>query len=708
MRAVKRTVCLSIIVVLLAFACFAVVASKGISALPEETPAKTDETPEKIERIVERPVRTGDVITYGSYPQDKDGTVRPIEWIVLDVQDGNALIVSKKGLDRQPYNVKNKFVTWKTCSLRAWMNDEFLNKAFTPEEQKLIVESELTTPANFYKKIYPRNRVPYEKVTYKNEQTTDKVFLLSQNEAWKYFGNDDYLRICYASDYIGDSVSAYYKREHERIGYSFDYVDGAWCWLRNPAKPTGYRLTDFTALLSDEEGGLPDSGGIITYEHIIRPALYLNVQTMNVKEIVDETPRTGDKYIELNEENFPDESFRKIVTNRYDQDKDGYLSKTETEYVLEMKLRKTEIKSLKGIKYFTSLEKLEVSQNNLTGTVDLSSMDRLVSLKMYRNLGKDAINIDLNFDTNLKMIICNNCHIADVDVFGCFKLKEMEFYSDEIKSIDIRTCFDLEKLELTDNELTNIDLSYNKKLKELRCAKNHLEDIDLSVNEDLEILVLGPHLDDNYATVEKRNSVGSLDLSNCRKLKTLWIDRSGINILDISNCTKLESLDITGNTNVFNRMKWTELNNLKELRCVKQSITSFDMSKFPSLETLICPSNRLTELDLRYSLIKKLDCSFNKLTSITLNSGIRELRCDNNQLKSLDVNGLTDIHSIDCTGNDIKTINLKKLPAFWRDAKYYNKYRKDYPGRKVASIVCNTNNTRRSIKFDTKVVFKFK
>ena len=259
MRAVKRTVCLSIIVVLLAFACFAVVASKDISALPEETPAKTDDTPEKIERIVERPVRTGDVITYGSYPQDKDGTVRPIEWIVLDVQDGNALIVSKKGLDRQPYNVKNKFVTWKTCSLRAWMNDEFLNKAFTPEEQKLIVESELTTPANFYKKIYPRNRVPYEKVTYKNEQTTDKVFLLSQNEAWKYFGNDDYLRICYASDYIGDSVSAYYKREHERIGYSFDYVDGAWCWLRNPAKPTGYRLTDFTALLSDEEGGLPDS-----------------------------------------------------------------------------------------------------------------------------------------------------------------------------------------------------------------------------------------------------------------------------------------------------------------------------------------------------------------------------------------------------------------------------------------------------------------
>ena len=51
MRAVKRTVCLSIIVVLLAFACFAVVASKGISALLEETPAKTDDTPEKIERI---------------------------------------------------------------------------------------------------------------------------------------------------------------------------------------------------------------------------------------------------------------------------------------------------------------------------------------------------------------------------------------------------------------------------------------------------------------------------------------------------------------------------------------------------------------------------------------------------------------------------------------------------------------------------------
>ena len=68
-----------------------------------------------------------DYIKFGSYPQTVKGIVRPIEWQVLDVQDNKALLISKFGLDVQPYNNTKAKVTWDTCSLRSWLNKDFLN-----------------------------------------------------------------------------------------------------------------------------------------------------------------------------------------------------------------------------------------------------------------------------------------------------------------------------------------------------------------------------------------------------------------------------------------------------------------------------------------------------------------------------------------------------------------------------------------------------
>ena len=42
-------------------------------------------------------ISVGDIITFGHYEQDNnlDNGAEPIEWIVLDVQDGKALLLSK-------------------------------------------------------------------------------------------------------------------------------------------------------------------------------------------------------------------------------------------------------------------------------------------------------------------------------------------------------------------------------------------------------------------------------------------------------------------------------------------------------------------------------------------------------------------------------------------------------------------------------------
>ena len=51
-------------------------------------------------------VKVGDIITFGNYWQGKDKSAgkQPVEWQVLDVKDGKALVISKYGLINHKYN----------------------------------------------------------------------------------------------------------------------------------------------------------------------------------------------------------------------------------------------------------------------------------------------------------------------------------------------------------------------------------------------------------------------------------------------------------------------------------------------------------------------------------------------------------------------------------------------------------------------------
>lgn len=132
----------------------------------------------------------GDTVIFGTYPQTAEGDDEtPIEWIVLDVQENEALLISKYALDCKPYhNEKYKAVTWETCTLREWLNDEFFNKAFSEENRQSVINSKVTTDKNPSYGTKP------------GKDTEDNVFLLSIAEANRYFRRDK-TRICYPTAY---------------------------------------------------------------------------------------------------------------------------------------------------------------------------------------------------------------------------------------------------------------------------------------------------------------------------------------------------------------------------------------------------------------------------------------------------------------------------------------------------------------------------
>lgn len=114
----------------------------------------------------------GIIYDQGVYPEE-------IEWQVLDVKDGKALIISKHEFHEHPYNEKEEDVTWETCTLRKWLNDDFFNEIFEEKFQERIVTT--TVPAD---KNPTYNTNP-------GKVTNDKVFLLSVAEVEKYFPTDE-------------------------------------------------------------------------------------------------------------------------------------------------------------------------------------------------------------------------------------------------------------------------------------------------------------------------------------------------------------------------------------------------------------------------------------------------------------------------------------------------------------------------------------
>ncbi len=158
----------------------------------------------------------GDTIFFGHYEQDNDKSngAEPIEWIVLDIDSEKALILSKFGLDVQAYNVSGSAVTWETSSLRAWLNEAFLEEAFTSSEQDLILT---TTLDNSSRQGYSGYNTDDE------NNTNDKIFLLSYKDAFSsYFHNDSERQVIATAYAIANG--AWVSSES---GYSF------W-WLRSP------------------------------------------------------------------------------------------------------------------------------------------------------------------------------------------------------------------------------------------------------------------------------------------------------------------------------------------------------------------------------------------------------------------------------------------------------------------------------------------
>jgi hypothetical protein len=162
------------------------------------------------------------------------------KWRVLSVEFDKALLVTQDIIDLRPYHDDdNRFMTWEICSLRYYLNTEFIN-TFSAGEKSQILTTHVYNPDN--------GQVAGGNNTY------DQIFLLSADEAKMYF--------------TGDSDRVTYLKGNG--------LAQAW-WLRSPGGRS-YKAAYIGNRGTIYQNHVTLGGADVFAEHLgVRPALYISL-----------------------------------------------------------------------------------------------------------------------------------------------------------------------------------------------------------------------------------------------------------------------------------------------------------------------------------------------------------------------------------------------------------------------------------------------
>ena len=157
---------------------------------------------ESMEANEDKPL-VGTTVNFGHYGDTN-------EWIVLDETEDRIFLLSKNAICEKEYSEEGGDATWSTCSLRRWLNSEYLSVAFSGEERACIADTLVKTPDN------PGYGTPG------GDDSVDQVFVLSVDEAWKYLEAVEW-KTDYATSF-GTEIQGY------PMGW----------WLRTPGEDSRY------------------------------------------------------------------------------------------------------------------------------------------------------------------------------------------------------------------------------------------------------------------------------------------------------------------------------------------------------------------------------------------------------------------------------------------------------------------------------------
>ena len=280
------------------------------------------------------------------------------------------------------------------------------------------------------------------------------------------------------------------------------------------------------------------------------------------------------------------------------------------------------------------------------------------------NIAKDKngnnIKVDINGDGEIQVSEALNVYQLNIDnlykgevFFKYGRMNGIEAFTNltylncrkcNVKYLDIRQLINLQELNCDQNYMESLNVSGLKSLKKLSCQRTNFDSIDLTGLTNLEYL--------NFSD----GNISALDLSPCINLKDFILNGTSLKSLSVGGLNKLESFLIKGT--ILKNLSLKNLPSLKILNCgsdVNETtpyyISKLELSGLNNLEELNCSFNEITTLDLSScTKLKKISCSRNKLTGVLDVSDkkyLTTLNCSSNNLTSLIVKNGYEWKSLD-------------------------------------------------------------
>ena len=430
-------------------------------------------------------------------------------------------------------------------------------------------------------------------------------------------------------------------------------------------------------------------------------------------------------YVEIPDVNFENE----LISQGYDAVQDGLVLLASVENITHLNINNKGISDLTGIEHFAELVDLSCKDNNLT-VLNLRYNTKLIALNCVRN---DIVGLNLDYNVNLSALNCaandlrslslkngvNSSHgqfnainndnltcitvddaaystanwngIDDHAVFsetncGYTLIPDLNFEialfdlglddaaedgkvpTDNINSLvsldvsnrnisDLTGISDftaLQELNISGNEITVLDLTSNTNITKLNTSSNYLENLNIRNGNNTNVLEFDSTSNDNLFCVLVDDATYSSNNWVTIDSQTAFTNTSYCNYTAVPNIVFENYLESLGydDTSGDGQVPTDLIKDITELDVSGKGISDLTgIEDFTALEKLDVSNNNLISLDVNGLSLKSL--------SVGENSGLTTLICNNNELRALDLTSNASLTTILANDNNLSFLNLK-------------------------------------------------
>ena len=158
--------------------------------------------------------------------------------------------------------------------------------------------------------------------------------------------------------------------------------------------------------------------------------------TVDADTVITAAAPEEDDGIALTKENFPDESFREWVADRFDTNADDYLSEGERYFAHELEIEGEELADLTGIEYLTGLRSFVCVSTGVT-ELDLSANTALEYVEVQET---PLEKLTVGKNTALRQLAVVYSELTEVNVSGCPNLEVLVVAYSNVGMVDICNC----------------------------------------------------------------------------------------------------------------------------------------------------------------------------------------------------------------------------------------------------------------------------